>query len=137
CLLPDGSLARLAQLGDLPVAQSLQLKKRHVAFGGCQPPAIELLVDGSAESGEEVLRLPIPSSCVGRPSAHFLLSQSQLDVELVGAPLRGRHLPPVKRHAAERRDENYKLERFQGECDAITQLDSDVDRHQERNQPKK
>src|SRR5438128_9201 len=56
-LLTHGPLARLAKLGNFFVPQPLQLQQRNLALGRRQPPAVELMIDGGAQTLQHMLRL--------------------------------------------------------------------------------
>ena len=105
--------------------QPLQLKQRHLALRRREAPSIELAVDGGAEPAQDVLGLPTPAPGLGA-------RLGQLLAEPLGLAPRRRQLPPVKRDARERGNENQELERLQRQRDAPAILDREIGRHEQR-----
>src|SRR5207247_1905873 len=86
CLLADGALARLTEFGDFFVPQAFELEQRDVALGGCEPPFVELPVDGGAQAFEDVLGF-------AAPPLRFGASLDELAVEPFGPRACRRELP--------------------------------------------
>src|SRR5262245_36164950 len=132
-LLADGALAGVPELGNGAMPEPFQLQQRDLALGACQPPAIELAIDGASKALERRLRLGVPSAGVLARLARLGPHLRQLEIELRRLAARRGHLPPVKRHARQRGGEDAELEEIRKERLAFAHVDHHVDGHQRGN----